>query len=106
KELDHLKRKIDAGAHYICTQLFFDNRDFYDFRERCDLAGITAPIIAGIMPVINKQNMIRMADLALGCRFPARLQRAVERCGPDYSPECVAKVGIHWATEQCRDLLD
>ena len=47
KEMDHLKRKVDAGADYICTQLFFDNRDFYDFRERCDLAGIKVPIVAG-----------------------------------------------------------
>ncbi len=51
KEMDNLKRKVDAGADYICTQLFFDNRDFYDFRERCDLAGIRVPILAGIMPV-------------------------------------------------------
>ncbi|RUL84886.1 methylenetetrahydrofolate reductase [NAD(P)H] [Tautonia sociabilis] len=106
QELDYLKRKVDAGAHYICTQLFFDNRDFYDFRERCELAGITVPIIAGIMPVTSKPGMVRMADLALGARFPARLLRAIERCAPEYSPELVAKVGIHWATEQCRDLLD
>jgi methylenetetrahydrofolate reductase (NADPH) len=50
-ELDHLKRKVDAGADYICTQLFFCNDDFYDFRERCELAGIRVPIVAGIMPV-------------------------------------------------------
>lgn len=106
KELDYLKRKIDAGAQYVCTQLFFDNRDFFDFRERCEMAGITVPIIAGIMPITTKQGMVRMADLALGARFPARLIRAVERCGPDFSPEAVSRVGIHWATEQCRDLLD
>jgi methylenetetrahydrofolate reductase (NADPH) len=106
QELDHLKAKVDAGAQYICTQLFFENRDFYDFRERCELAGITVPIIAGIMPVTSKQGMVRMADLALGARFPARLIRAVDRCAPDYTAEQVSKVGIHWATEQCRDLLD
>jgi methylenetetrahydrofolate reductase (NADPH) len=105
-ELDYLKRKVDAGAQYICTQLFFDNRDFFDFRERCEMAGITVPIIAGIMPITSRQGMVRMADLALGARFPARLIRAIERCAPDYSNEQVSKVGIHWATEQCRDLLD
>ena len=103
-ELDYLKRKVDAGADYICTQLFFANHDFYDFRERCELAGITVPIVAGIMPVTSKENMARMAELALGARVPARLLRAIERCGDD--PRGVAKVGVHWATEQCRDLLD
>ncbi len=104
KEMDHLKRKVDAGADYLCTQLFFCNADFYDFRERCELAGIRVPILAGIMPITSRENMARMAELALGMRFPARLQRAIARCGDD--PEAVAKVGIHWATEQCRDLLD
>ena len=102
--MDYLKRKVDAGADYICTQLFFSNDDFYDFRERCELAGIRVPIVAGIMPITSKEGMVRMAELALGARFPARLLRAIDRCGDD--PEAVAKVGIHWATEQCRDLLD
>ena len=104
KEMDYLKGKVDAGADYICTQLYFSNFDFYDFRERCDLAGIRVPIIAGIMPITSKENLIRMAELALGVRMPAKLLRAVNRCGND--PQSVARVGIHWATEQCRDLLD
>jgi methylenetetrahydrofolate reductase (NADPH) len=103
-EMDHLKAKVDAGADYIVTQLFFDNRDFYDFRERCVLAGISVPIIAGIMPVTSISGMQRMADLAAGARFPAALIRAVQRCGND--AQAVTRVGIHWATEQCRDLLD
>lgn len=103
KEMDYLKAKVDAGADYICTQLFFDNRDFYDFRERCELAGITVPIVAGIMPIERRAGMVRMAELAAGARIPARLLRAVGRCDND---EAVARVGIHWATEQCRDLLD
>jgi methylenetetrahydrofolate reductase (NADPH) len=103
-EMDYFKRKVDAGADYVCTQLFFSNHDFYDFRERCELAGIRIPIIAGIMPITSKDTLMRMGDLAGGARFPARLLRAIARCGDD--PEAVAKVGIHWATEQCRDLLD
>ncbi len=103
-EMDHLKRKVDAGADYVCTQLFFENRDFYDFRERCDLAGIKVPIVAGIMPISSRDNMVRMAEMALGARVPAKLLRAVARCGDD--DEAVKRVGIHWATEQCRDLLD
>ena len=102
KEMDYFKRKIDAGADYICTQLFFDNRDFFDFRDRCDHAGIRVPILAGIMPITRKSGMTRMAELALGARFPAALQKAVDRCSDD---DGVSRVGLHWATEQCRDLL-
>jgi methylenetetrahydrofolate reductase (NADPH) len=104
KEMEFLKRKVDAGADYICTQLFFSNADFYDFRERCDWAGIRVPILAGIMPITRDTSIDRMAELALGARFPARLLKALDRCGKD--PEAVDRVGIHWATEQCRDLLD
>ena len=103
-EMDHLKAKVDAGADYIVTQLFFDNRDFYDFRERCELAGIKVPILAGIMPISTRSGMRRMAELAAGARVPASLLRAVNRCGDDDA--AVERVGIHWATEQCRDLLD
>ncbi|HJT75970.1 MAG TPA: methylenetetrahydrofolate reductase [NAD(P)H], partial [Gemmataceae bacterium] len=103
KEMDYLKQKVDAGADYVCTQLFFDNRDFYDFRDRCALAGITVPVVAGIMPITSRAGMQRMAELALGARIPAPLLRVVGRCADDAA---VARVGIHWATEQCRDLLD
>lgn len=104
KEMDYLKAKIDAGADFIITQLFFDNHDFYDFRERCDLAGIRVPIVAGIMPITSAKGMGRMAELAAGSRFPAPLLRALRRADDD--PDAVRRVGLHWATEQCRDLLD
>lgn len=103
-ELEHLKAKIDAGADFIITQLFFDNRDFYDFRSRLELMGSRIPIIAGIMPITSVQGMRRMAELALGARYPAPLQRALMRAGTDL--DAVRRVGVHWATEQCRDLLD
>ena len=103
-ELDHLKAKVDAGADYICTQLFFDNHDFLDFRERCRLAGIKVPIIAGVMPVTSLKGMQRMAELAAGARFPAKLLRALERAGNDES--AVERVGIHYAAQQCSELLD
>lgn len=104
KEIDYLKAKVDAGADYICTQLFFDNRDFFDFCERCELAGINVPIIAGIMPITSTKGMGRMADLAAGSRFPAPLVRSLQRCGDDM--DAVQRVGVHWATEQCRELID
>jgi methylenetetrahydrofolate reductase (NADPH) len=103
-ELEYLKEKIDAGADYICTQLFFDNHDFLDFRDRCKIAGIQVPIIAGIMPVVSVSGMKRMAELAAGARFPARLLRALERA--DDHPESIERVGIHYAAQQCAELLD
>lgn len=102
-EIENLKKKVDAGVDYICTQLFFDNRDFYDFSERCEISGIHVPIIAGIMPITSKKGMLRMADLALGARFPAKLLQAMAHAESDEHAE---KVGIHWATEQIMDLID
>jgi len=103
KEMEYLKAKMDAGADYICTQLFFDNRDFYDFRDRCRLAGIQQPIIAGLMPVTSQQGLIRMADLAAGARIPATLLKSAQNCSSD---DAVEKAGVHWLTEQVRDLLN
>jgi 5,10-methylenetetrahydrofolate reductase, prokaryotic form len=103
KEIEYLKAKVDAGADYICTQMFFDNHLFYDFCERCVVAGITVPIIAGIMPITSINNMTRMAETAACTHFPARLIKAFTRAeNNDY----VEKVGMHWATEQVRDLID
>jgi methylenetetrahydrofolate reductase (NADPH) len=103
-EMDHFKAKVDAGAEYIVTQLFFDNRDFFDFRERCALRDIHIPIIAGVMPITSIGGFKRIAELAAGARFPAKLQRALQRCQND--PEMVRRAGIQYALEQCQDLLD
>jgi methylenetetrahydrofolate reductase (NADPH) len=103
-QIDHLKAKVDEGADYIVTQLFFDNRAFFDFQERCVLNGIKVPIIAGIMPITTLEGLKRMAELAGGTNFPAPLLRSIQRCQSD--PASVARVGVHWATEQCRDLID
>jgi methylenetetrahydrofolate reductase (NADPH) len=86
------------------TQLFFDNHAFHDWRARCELAGIRIPIVAGIMPVTSGSGLKRMADLAAGTRFPAPLLKAIARCKGN--AEAIENAGIHWATEQCRDLLD
>jgi methylenetetrahydrofolate reductase (NADPH) len=103
REIELLKAKVDAGADYVCTQLFFDNRDYYDFRERCELAGMTVPVLPGIMPILSRKSMVAMADKAGGVRYPARLLKALARAQDD---EGFAKVGMHWATEQVLDLLD
>ncbi|NLF49669.1 MAG: methylenetetrahydrofolate reductase [NAD(P)H] [Leptolinea sp.] len=103
QELDYLKAKVDAGADCITTQLFFDNRDFYDFCERCEIAGIKVPILAGIMPVTSVSGLKRMSELAQRARIPAKLLRAVLRAQSD---ESVEKVGVHWSTQQVFDLYD
>jgi methylenetetrahydrofolate reductase (NADPH) len=103
-EMDYFKAKVDAGVDYIVTQLFFDNRDFLDFRERCALNEIHIPIIAGIMPITSISGLKRIAELAGGARFPAKLLRTLQHCQND--PEMVRRVGIQYALEQCRDLLD
>lgn len=103
-ELDHMKAKVDSGADYICTQLFFDNHDFFDYRDRCQLAGIHIPIIAGIMPVTSLSSMKRMAELAAGARYPAKLIKALDRANSN--PEAVERAGIHYAAQQCAELLD
>ncbi len=103
KEIEYLKEKIDAGADYIVTQLFFDNRDYFDFVERCAIAGITVPIIPGIMPITTKKGMIRMSELALGARVPAPLLSKVMNAANDTE---VASIGIEWATSQVQELID
>ncbi len=103
REMQYLRDKVEAGADYIVTQLFFDNRDYRDYVERLRLAGISLPVIPGIMPIASVSGMERMADLAAGSRFPAALTRAVMRAKDD---DAVARVGTHWATAQVADLLN
>ncbi len=102
-DLTNLKRKVDAGADAIISQLFFDNRDFYDFVERCELEGIKVPIAAGVMPIRSIAGVKRMAGMS-GARLPAALLRSLKRAGDD--ADAIKAVGAHWATEQCRDLID
>lgn len=102
-EMDYFKAKVDAGADYIVTQLFFDNHDFFDFRDRCALAGVHLPIIAGIMPITSTGGLKRMAELAGGARFPAKLLCALQHCQND--AEVFRRAGIQYALEQCQELM-
>ena len=103
-QMDHLKAKVECGVDWICSQLFFDNNAFYDWVDRCDVAGIATPTLAGIMPITSIAGMRRMAELAGGANFPAKLQRRLYRFQDD--ADAVAKIGATWAAEQCADLLD
>ncbi len=104
REMDFLKAKVDEGADYICTQLFFDNHAFFDFRDRCRLMDINVPIIAGIMPVTSISSMNRMAELSAGTNFPARLLKAMLRAAGDKNS--IERIGINYASNQCSELLD
>jgi methylenetetrahydrofolate reductase (NADPH) len=103
-EMDYFKSKIDQGADYICTQLFFDNHDFFDYRERCNLVGIDLPIVAGIMPITTISSMKRMADLAAGSRFPAKLLKRLSVADSDAA--AIRQAGIDHAIEQCQELIE
>ena len=101
-DLDNLRRKLDAGATRAITQFFFDNADFFRFRERAAAVGITAPITPGIMPVTNCARIERFARTC-GASFPESLREAFE--GLDDDPAARRKVAADLATDQCEDLL-
>lgn len=101
-DIQNLKRKVDAGVDHLITQLFFDNEYFYSFMERCQLAGITVPIEAGIMPVINKKQIERMATLC-GATVPKKFAAMMERY--EDNPIAMRDAGIAYAVDQIVDLI-
>jgi methylenetetrahydrofolate reductase (NADPH) len=103
KEIEFLKEKVDAGADYIVTQLFFNNADYFDYVERCLLSGINVPIVPGIMPITTKKGMIRMAELSGGSRFPAKLLKELQTADSD---EDFRSIGLTWAKRQVKELYD
>jgi len=102
RDLEHLKRKVDNGGRFIVTQLFFDNTDFYRFRERAADMGIKVPIIPGIMPITNLQQIKRFVSMC-GAKIPQPLLLKLEKLEND--PEAVYAAGVEYATRQCQDLL-
>ena len=101
-DLENLKRKVDAGADFITTQLFFDNAVFHRFVDRCHKIGITVPIVPGIMPPLSLAQVKRMTQLS-GSVVPTTLTRRFEAAGDN--ADTVEFVGIDWALSQIRDLL-
>lgn len=102
KDIEHLKLKVDAGAQHLISQLFFDNNHFYSFIDKARKAGITAPIQAGIMPVINKSQIERMVTLC-GASLPPKFTKMMQRF--EHSPEAIKEAGIAYAVDQIVDLL-
>ncbi len=102
-DLGHLRRKVDAGAAFITTQLFFDNDVYYRFVDRCRAAGIAVPIVPGILPVLSLAQVQRFSQLC-GATLPDKLRRRLEAAG-DHA-EAAEAVGIDWALAQIRDLVE
>ena len=100
--LENLKKKVDAGANFVVTQLFFDNADFYRFRDRARAMGINVPIIAGIMPITNLSQIKRFVSMC-GAKIPHRLLTKLEAVEND--ADAVYRTGIEYACMQCKDLL-
>lgn len=102
KDLDNLKRKVDAGVDFLISQLFFDNADFLSFRERVAAAGIRVPVLAGIMPILSVKQIKKFTQMC-GAKIPPDLLRKVEAVENDL--EAVRHIGMYHATQQCLDLL-
>lgn len=102
EDIHNLKKKVDAGADQLITQLFFDNTCFYSFHEKCLVADINVPIEAGIMPVTNKKQMERMVSLC-GVKLPKKFVKITERFEDDSQALCDA--GIAYAVDQIVDLI-
>lgn len=103
EDLKHLKHKIDCGLDFVITQLFFDNAVFFDFVRRARSAGISVPILAGIMPITNVAQIERFTSLC-GASLPAELRAELDRRRDDEA--AVVAAGIEHATRQCRELLE
>ena len=102
-DLQHLKAKVDAGADFLISQLFHDNAKWFDFIRRVRDAGITVPVIPGLMPIINRDGVVRMAELS-GASMPAGLRAELDARGAD--PEAVLELGVAHTTAQALELLD
>ncbi|HWT74992.1 MAG TPA: methylenetetrahydrofolate reductase [NAD(P)H] [Mobilitalea sp.] len=102
EDILNLKKKVDAGAEHLISQLFFDNNYFYSFLEKARIAGIKVPIEAGIMPVVNKAQIERMVTLC-GASLPPKFTKMLQRF--EHSPEALRDAGIAYAVDQIVDLI-
>lgn len=101
-DLQHLKEKVDCGADFVTTQLFFDNKDYLDFRERARALGIRQRLIPGIWPITNYKQIQRVAQMC-GATLPDELHQKLEPVADDQ--HAVFEIGVAWASRQCEELL-
>ena len=103
QDLEYAKLKVDNGAEFLITQLFFDNNDYFDFAERAAAAGIDAPVVPGILPVLSGPQIRRFTSLC-GSKIPADLDAELDRLGDD--DDSVRELGVEYAARQVRELWD
>ena len=101
-DIANLKKKVDAGADYIITQMFFDNQVFYDFEKRCREAGINVPIIPGLKPLSTARQVALLPE-SFSIDIPLELTEEIRKAGDD--KKAVYEIGTQWCTEQCKDLI-
>ncbi len=102
RDMEMLKKKVDEGAHFIITQLFFDNGDFFRWRDNVRAMGIEVPIVAGIMPILNVAQIKRFVTMC-GAKIPHPLLLQLESLEAD--PLAVHSAGVEYALRQCQELL-
>lgn len=102
EDIEYLKQKVDCGVEFLTSQMFFDNDKFLNFYEMCRIKGINVPIIAGIMPITNANQIRRSIELS-NCSVPKKFYRIMERFGDN--PQSMEQAGIIYATEQIIDLM-
>lgn len=102
EDIEYLKQKVDCGVDFLTSQMFFDNDMFLNFYEMCAVKGINVPIIAGIMPITNANQIRRSIELS-NCSVPKKFYRIMDRFGDD--PKSMKQAGIIYATEQIIDLM-
>jgi methylenetetrahydrofolate reductase (NADPH) len=100
-DIENLKRKVEAGANYVVTQMFFDNNKYFRFRDECKKSGINVPVIAGMKPV-SALNDIKMLPQTFHIDIPGDLVKSVQKCTTDKDAR---EVGIEWATMQSKELI-
>ena len=101
-DIKNLKKKVEAGAEHLMSQLFFDNTQFYDFLEKARIAGLEVPIEAGIMPVVNKSQIERMVSMC-GASLPVKFSKMMQKY--EHQPEALRDAGIAYAIDQIVDLI-
>ena len=102
-DIQKLKRKVDAGCSSLVTQLFFDNERFYDFQDKCTLAGIDVPIHAGIMPILNRNQALRLLKTCENIHLPRKFKAILDKYEND--PESLRAAGLAYAVDQIVDLV-